>query len=114
MRQLNLVELALGLANEFTTVSVWGKLGREGSKGLQLGVATYHLLLNCTYLSWQLAEATKTEETLGVSDDNRRFHTNTIFSAGEPLYRTLLSIVTARHIEKFARLLTYFNKGPFT
>ena len=67
---LNLVELALGLANEFTTVSVWGKLGREGSKGLQLGIATYHLLLNCTYLCWQLAEATKTEETFGVSDDN--------------------------------------------
>ena len=70
LRQLNLVELALGLANEFTTVSVWGKVGREGSKGLQLGIATYHLLLNCTYLCWQLAEATKTEETFGVSDDN--------------------------------------------
>ena len=98
LKQLNLVELALGLANEFTTVSVWGKLGREGSKGLQLGIATYHLLLNCTYLSWLLAEATKTEETLGVSDENIRFHTNTIFSSGEPLYQTLLSSLHCRSL----------------
>ena len=98
LRQLNLVELALGLANEFTTVSVWGKLGREGSKGLQLGIATYHLLLNCTYLSWQLAEATKTEQTLGVSDDYIRFHTNTIFSSGEPLYQNLLSSLHCRSL----------------
>ena len=75
LRQLNLVELALGIANEFTTVSVWGSLGREGSKGLQLGIATYHLLLNCGYLSWQLTVAANTKQTLGVRDEIK-FHSD--------------------------------------
>ena len=28
-------------------VTVWGGLGREGSKGIQLAIATYHLLISC-------------------------------------------------------------------
>ena len=74
LRQLSVVELALGIANEFTTVSVWGSLGREGSKGLQLGIATYHLLLNCGYLSWQLAVAADTKQAFGVRVENIKFH----------------------------------------
>ena len=71
----------------------------EGSKGLQLVTATYHLLLNCSYLTWQLAEATQTEQTLGVSDENIRFHTNSICSSGEPLYQTMsYSSVDQYHI----------------
>ena len=76
LRQLSVVELALGIANEFTTVSVWGSLGREGSKGLQLGIATYHLLLNCGYLSWQLAVAADTKQAFGVRVENVKFHAN--------------------------------------
>ena len=75
MRQLNLVELASGIANEFTTVSVWGSLGRERSRGLQLGIATYHLLLNSGYLSWQLTVAANiTKQTLRVRDEIIKFH----------------------------------------
>ena len=76
LKQLNLAELALGIANEFTTVSVWGSLGRERSKGLQLGIATYHLLLNCSYLSWQLTVAANTKQTLGVRDEIIKFHSD--------------------------------------
>ena len=53
--------------NECTTVSVWGRLGREGSKGLQLSLATYHFLLNCSYLSWQMATATGIEQSTGIN-----------------------------------------------
>ena len=73
LRQLNTVELGLGLLNECTTVTVWGKLGREGSKGIQLSVATYHLLWNCSYLSWQMAAATSVEEATGVNPYTRPF-----------------------------------------
>ena len=30
-------------------VTVWGNLGREGSKGIQLAIATYHLLVICRF-----------------------------------------------------------------
>ena len=73
LRQLNTVELGLGLLNECTTVSVWGRLGREGSKGIQLAVATYHLLINCSYLSWQMATATAMEQAIGVNPYTRPF-----------------------------------------
>ena len=73
LRQLNIVELGLGLLNECTTLAVWGSLGREGSKGLQLGVATYHLLINCSYLSWQMAAATAIEQATGVNPYTRPF-----------------------------------------
>ena len=73
LRQLNIVELGLGLLNECTTLAVWGSLGREGSKGLQLGVATYHLLINCSYLSWQMAAATGIEQATGVNPYTRPF-----------------------------------------
>ena len=67
LRQLSTIELGLGLMGECTTVTVWGRLGREGSKGLQLAVATYHLLLNCSYLGWQMATASAIEQATGVN-----------------------------------------------
>ena len=73
LRQLTTVELGLGLLNECTTVSVWGKLGREGSKGLQLALATYHLLLNCSYLSWQMATANTFEQATRVNPYTKPF-----------------------------------------
>ena len=73
LRQLNTAELGLGLLNECTTVTVWGRLGREGSKGIQLAVATYHLLINCSYLSWQMATATSVEQATGVNPYTRPF-----------------------------------------
>ena len=73
LRQLNTLELGLGLLNECTTVSVWGNLGREGSRRLQIGIASYHLLLNCSYLSWQLAEAGKMEKLTTVNPYSRPF-----------------------------------------
>ena len=66
LRQLNTLEMVLGLMSECTTVTVWGRLGKEGSKGLQLAMATYHLLMNCSYLSWQMATATRIKEAIGV------------------------------------------------
>ena len=73
LRQLTIVELSLGLLNECTTVTVWGKLGREGSKGLQLAVATYHLLVNGSYLSWQMATATAIEQATGIPPYTKPF-----------------------------------------
>ena len=61
--------------SECTTVSVWGRLGKEGSKGLQLGMATYHLLWNCSYLSWQMATATTIQHAVGVNPYTRPFLT---------------------------------------
>ena len=73
LRQLTIVELCLGLLNECTTLTVWGRLGREGSKGLQLAVATYHFLLNCSYLGWQMATANEVEQATGVSPYTKPF-----------------------------------------
>ena len=67
LRQLSTIEMGLGLMGECTTVTVWGRLGREGSKGLQLAMATYHLLWNLSYLSWQVETATSIEQTIGVN-----------------------------------------------
>ena len=75
LRQLNTVELGLGLMNECTTVTVWSRLGREGSKGLQLASATYHLLLNCSYLSWQMATANAIEQATGANPYTKPFLT---------------------------------------
>ena len=73
LRQLNIIELGLGLLNECMTMTVWGKLGREGSKGLQLAVATYHLLVNGSYLSWQMATATAIEQATGIPPYTKPF-----------------------------------------
>ena len=67
LRQLSTIEMGLGLMGECTTVTVWGRLGREGSKGLQLAMATYHLLWSLSYLSWQVETATSIEQTIGVN-----------------------------------------------
>ena len=75
LRQLTIVELSLGLLNECTTVTVWGKLGREGSKGLLLASTTYHFLLNCSYLSWQMATANTIEQATGVNPYTKPFFT---------------------------------------
>ena len=56
-------------------MTVWSKLGREGSKGLQLASATYHLLLNCSYLSWQMATANTIEQGTGVNPYPKPFFT---------------------------------------
>ena len=44
VRQLSLEEL--------TTISIWGGLGRQGSRGLQLGMASYYLVANGHYVIW--------------------------------------------------------------
>ena len=37
---------------ELTTISIWGGLGRQGSRGLQLGMASYYLVANGHYVIW--------------------------------------------------------------
>ena len=44
VRQLSLEEL--------TTISIWGGLGRQGSRGLQLGMASYYLVANGYDIIW--------------------------------------------------------------
>ena len=44
VRQLSLEEL--------TTISIWGGLGRQGSRGLQMGMASYYLVANGHYVIW--------------------------------------------------------------
>ena len=39
-------ELIEGVVGEAFTITVWGESGKEGSRGLQLGMAVYHLVLH--------------------------------------------------------------------
>ena len=39
-------ELIEGVIGEAFTITVWGESGKEGSRGLQLGMAVYHLVLH--------------------------------------------------------------------
>ena len=52
LSQLSLEEICRGLIYELTTISVWGNLGRRGSRGLQLGLAVYNLVVNTNYVTW--------------------------------------------------------------
>ena len=52
LRQLSLEELCRGLLYELTTISLWGGLGRQGSRGLQLAMAVYFLVVNTSYVTW--------------------------------------------------------------
>ena len=52
LSQLSLEEICRGLIYELTTISVWGGLGRSGSRGLQLGLAVYNLVVNTNYVTW--------------------------------------------------------------
>ena len=52
LRQLSLEEICRGLICELTTISIWGGLGRRGSRGLQLGVLAYYLVANGNYVIW--------------------------------------------------------------
>ena len=52
LRQLSLEELCRGLLYELTTISIWGGLGRQGSRGLQMGMASYYLVANGHYVIW--------------------------------------------------------------
>ena len=52
LRQLSLEEVCRGVIYELTTISIWGGLGSQGSRSLQLGVATYYLVANGNYVIW--------------------------------------------------------------
>ena len=50
-----------------------GQAGQGGQQGLQLASATYHLLLNCSYLSWQMATANTIEQATRVNPYTKPF-----------------------------------------
>ena len=52
LRKLSLEEICRGVIYELTTISIWGGLGRQGSRGLQLGMASYYLVANGHYVIW--------------------------------------------------------------
>ena len=52
VRQLSLEEICRAVIYELTTISIWGGLGRQGSRGLQLGMASYYLVANGHYVTW--------------------------------------------------------------
>ena len=52
LRQLSLEEICRGVIYELTTISIWGGLGRQGSRGLQLGMASYYLVANGYDIIW--------------------------------------------------------------
>ena len=52
LRQLSLEEICRGVIYELTTISIWGGLGRQGSRGLQMGMASYFLVANGHYVIW--------------------------------------------------------------
>ena len=58
MKDLSLGHLLQGVVAELTTISIWGNRGREGSRKIQLFMATYLLILNCGFLIWVLVDHT--------------------------------------------------------
>lgn len=58
MKDLTLGHLLQGVVAELTTISIWGKRGREGSRNVQLFMATYLLILNSVFLVWVLLDHT--------------------------------------------------------
>ena len=52
VRQLSLEEICRAVIYELTTISIWGGLGRQGSRGLQLGMASYYLVANGYHVIW--------------------------------------------------------------
>jgi hypothetical protein len=52
LRKLSMVEIGQGIMGECTTINVWGDLGKEGSRVIQLGFATVYLCHNITYITW--------------------------------------------------------------
>ena len=52
VRQLSLEEICRGVIYELTTISIWGGLGRQGSRGLQMGMASYYLVANGHFVIW--------------------------------------------------------------
>ena len=51
LKQLTLLEIYEGVQGEKFTTTVWGKLGRRGSRGIQLAVATVFLIKNITCIT---------------------------------------------------------------
>ena len=70
---LDNLDALIALITLMTLMTLMTFLGREGSKGIQLAVATYHLLINCSYLSWQMSTATSVEQAMGVNPYTRPF-----------------------------------------
>ena len=52
---------------ECVTITVWGGLGREGSRGLQQLLATWHLVFNTSYISWIQANNYTSIQQLGLN-----------------------------------------------
>lgn len=52
LRPLTPEQLVQGFVGELTTVSLWGHLGRQGSRAIQGVVAAAYLLLHSAYISW--------------------------------------------------------------
>ena len=51
LQQLDYIELGHGVGSESTGISVWGGLGRRGSRAPQMVMATWFLLHNLVYMS---------------------------------------------------------------
>ena len=51
LQQLDYIEMGHGVGSEFTVISVWGGLGRPGSRAPQMVMATWFLLHNILYIS---------------------------------------------------------------
>ena len=51
LQQLDYIELGHGVGSESTGISVWGGLGRRGSRAPQMVMATWFLLHNIVYIS---------------------------------------------------------------
>ena len=58
---------------ECVMMTVWGGLGREGSRGLQQLLATWHLVLNTSYISWIQANNYTSIQQLGFNVYSENF-----------------------------------------
>ena len=90
LRKLSLEEICRGVIYELTTISIWGGLGRKGSRGLQMGMATYYLLINGQYIIWLYFNFYRSVELLYYSSTNYNIYSR--LQAGEEftLWQNLL------------------------
>ena len=71
LKDLSVLDLVKGLMGELSTITIWGSLGRERSKRIQLGMGVFYLLLYTCFLSCAIYDpSSQSIQALEVEDPN--------------------------------------------
>ena len=66
LMDLSLEDISQGILGECTTITVWEKLGRENSRGVQMGTAVFFLIKNSIHIYWLYFEYYKCLQAGGI------------------------------------------------